>query len=120
VVVLVQLAPTHHITHIFRKWDANIHIPDNVQKQLASRDQTTRERARSFVAIRFRNACREKFGTRAFGGNEFIEWNELKVTVIPPVAVASPAPKAAFDYSDCDECAYCDIGNHHTECMHYT
>jgi len=111
VVALVQQEPTHHITHKFRHWDANIHIPAAVQKQLDSRDQEIRERGRSFVAIRFRQACREKFGRISFGADEFIEWNALKFEALP--ARTSVAQLGVTeDGRECDDCKRCDDGYH--------
>lgn len=108
---MARTKPTHHVIHRFRKWEADIYIPESVQQQLVSRDLNTRTNARSYVAIRFRKVSRMQSGNKSFGENEYIEWNELDVKALP----ASPAPTqqdVTEDGRDCDDCPECDKTYH--------
>jgi len=111
VAALARTSPTHHVIHRFRKWEADIYIPESVQQQLVSRDLNTRTNARSYVAIRFRKVSRKQSGNKSFGENEFIEWNELDVKELtaPPVLAQQDITE---DGRDCDDCPECDKNNH--------
>ena len=122
---------THYAKHRLGG-DASIHITDDLWAAAnVPYDTETRRKARASICIRFRKACSKKFP--GFGITR-IEWSDLTITPLEepkqympparrspgsvkpkPAPPRSPAPTPKSDEHCCeyDNCAVCDVGNHH-------
>jgi hypothetical protein len=110
--------PTHKVKHI-DGWEANIYIAPSLQQQLKSRDEDKRNNARTSVCIRFNRACEKKFPK--WNTSRRVEWDQIELTEIVPLppTVKSRAIPTPVRVQECDDCAWCDIGNHH-QCRNCT